>query len=127
MRLCRIWRRLRTCPRGQCPARAGATHTVVGSGLAQSKLWLNENIADHKKLQEAHEEQTTHLEAQNRWAENLEKLLKDAQDRIVQLQDESAAVAAGYARKVAELEQENREKTAWAVGTETRLNADLAA
>ena len=50
----------------------------------------------------------------------------------MQLQEElpkraahSAAVAAGYARKVAELEQDNREKTAWAVDTETRLTADL--
>ncbi len=95
--------------------------------LAQSKQWLDQSIADHHKLQQAHEEQTRHLEAQNRWAADLEKLLKDAQARIVQLQDESAAIAAGYARKVAELEQENREKTAWAIETEARLTADLAA
>ena len=43
------------------------------------------------------------------------------------MQDEAAAIAAGYARKVAELERENREKTQWAIDTETRLNADLAA
>lgn len=102
--------------------------------LAQSKQWLDQSIADHHKLQEAHEEQTRHLEAQNRWAADLEQHLKDAQARIVQLQEEfqteqraAAAVAAGYARKVAELEQENREKTAWAVDIETRLTADLAA
>jgi ubiquinone/menaquinone biosynthesis C-methylase UbiE len=95
--------------------------------LAQSKRWLDESIADHLKLQEAHEEQTRHLEAQNRWADNLEKQLRDAQARIVQLQDEATMVAAGYARKVADLEQENREKTAWAIDTETRLTADLAA
>jgi ubiquinone/menaquinone biosynthesis C-methylase UbiE len=100
---------------------------LLDQELEQSKQWLQRSIADHHKLQEAHEEQTRHLEAQNRWASDLEKLLKDAQARIVQLQEESAAVAAGYARKVAELEQENREKTAWAVDTETRLTADLAA
>lgn len=100
---------------------------LLDQELAQSKQWLDQSIADHKKLQDAHEAQTRHLEAQNRWAEDLEKQLKDAQGRIVQLQDEAAAVAAGYARKVADLEQENREKTQWAIDTETRLTADLAA
>ena len=67
---------------------------------------------------------------QNRWAQDLEKQLKDAQERIVQLAGRISAeqaAAAGYARKVAELEQENREKTAWAIETEARLTADLAA
>jgi ubiquinone/menaquinone biosynthesis C-methylase UbiE len=95
--------------------------------LAQSKRWLDQSIADHHALQAAHEEQTRHLEEQNRWAADLEKLLKDAQARIVHLQEESAAIAAGYVRKVADLEQENREKTGWALDTETRLTADLAA
>lgn len=102
--------------------------------LAQSKQWLNQLIVDHHDLQEAHEAQTRHLEAQNRWAADLEQHLSTAQARIVQLQDEfqteqraAAAVAAGYARKVAELEQENRDKTAWALDTEARLTADLAA
>jgi hypothetical protein len=107
---------------------------LLDQELAQSKQWLEQSIADHHKLQEAHEEQTRHLEAQNRWAADLEQHLKDAQARIVQLQEEfqaeqraAAAVAAGYAHKVAELEQENREKTAWAIETEARLTADLAA
>jgi ubiquinone/menaquinone biosynthesis C-methylase UbiE len=102
--------------------------------LAQSKQWLDQSLADHQKLQEAHEEQTRHLETQNRWAADLEQHLKDAQARIVELQEEfqaeqraAAAVAAGYARKVSELEDENRDKTAWAIETETRLTADLAA
>lgn len=95
---------------------------------------LAQSIADHHKLQEAHEEQTLHLAEQNRWALDLEQQLKGAQERIAQLQDEiqieqrnSAAVADGYARKVADLEQENREKTVWALEIETRLTADLAA
>ena len=100
---------------------------LLDQELAQTRQWLDQSIADHHKLQTAHEAQTQHLEAQNRWAGDLERQLKDAQARIVQLQEESAAVAAGYAHKVAELEQENREKTAWAVDTETRLTADLAA
>jgi ubiquinone/menaquinone biosynthesis C-methylase UbiE len=95
--------------------------------LAQSKQWLHQSIDDHKSLQDAHEQQTRHLETQNRWAEDLEKQLKNAQGRIAELQDEAAAIAAGYTRKVADLEQENREKTQWAIDTETRLTADLAA
>jgi 2-polyprenyl-3-methyl-5-hydroxy-6-metoxy-1,4-benzoquinol methylase len=102
--------------------------------LAQSKQWLDQSIADHHKLHQAHEEQTEHLAAQNRWAIELEQQLKATQARIAQLQEEfrieqrnAAAVAAGYANKVAELEEENRQKTAWAVETETRLTADLAA
>jgi SAM-dependent methyltransferase len=107
---------------------------LLDQELAQSKQWLQQSISDHHRLLEAHEEQTQHLEAQNRWATGLEQQLKDAQARIVQLQEEfqadqrnAAAVATGYARKVAELEQENREKTAWAMDTETRLTAELAA
>jgi SAM-dependent methyltransferase len=107
---------------------------LLDQELAQSKRWLEQSIADHHRLQEAHEEQTRHLEAQNQWAAKLEQHLTEAQARIVQLQEEfqaeqraAAAVAGGYARKVAELEQENREKTDWALDIEARLTADLAA
>jgi SAM-dependent methyltransferase len=95
--------------------------------LAQFKQWLDQSIGEHHKLQRAHEAQTRHLEARNRWAADLGEQLKTAQSRIVQLQEECATIAAGYSRKVAELEQENLEKTAWAIETETRLTADLAA
>ncbi len=95
--------------------------------LAQTKQWLDQTIADHNALQKAHEQQTQHLAEQNRWALKLQQELTAAQERIVQLQDEAAAIASGYKRKVAELEQENREKTAWAIDTETRLTADLQA
>lgn len=100
---------------------------LLAQELAQTKQWLDRSIADHNALQKAHEEQTQHLAEQNRWALNLEEELKAAQDRIVQLQDEASAIATGYKQKVAELEQENREKTAWAIDTETRLTADLQA
>lgn len=101
--------------------------------LAQTKRWLDQMISDHHKLQGLHEDLTHHVEEQNRWALDLEKNWKAAQERIVQLQDEfkteqanANAVAAGYARKVAELEDENLQKTAWAMETETRLTAELA-
>ena len=100
---------------------------LLANELAQTKQWLAQSIADHNALQKAHEEQTEHLAEQNRWALKLGEELKATQDRIVQLQDEAVAIASGYKQKVAELEQENREKTAWAIDTETRLTADLQA
>jgi SAM-dependent methyltransferase len=99
---------------------------LLDQELAQFKQWLDQSIGEHHKLQRAHEAQTRHLEARNRWAADLGEQLKSAQARIVQLQEECVAIAAGYSRKVAELEEENLRKTAWAVDTETRLTADLA-
>lgn len=99
---------------------------LLDQELAQFKQWLDQSIGEHHKLQRAHEAQTRHLEARNRWAIELGEQLKTAQERIVTLQEECAAIAAGYSRKVAELEQENLEKTAWAIEIETRLTADLA-
>ncbi len=95
--------------------------------LEQSKRWLEQNLAAHHALQLAHEEQNEHLAKQNRWAMELEELLKAAQARIVELQDEALAIATGYKAKVVGLEEENRQKTAWAIDVETRLTADLAA
>jgi SAM-dependent methyltransferase len=106
---------------------------LLDQELGQSKQWLEQSLADHSALQQAHEEQTAHLAAQNRWAMELEEQLKAAQARIVELQDEAIAnqkaaeaVAAAYAAKVAALEEEDRKKTAWAMEVETQLTEDLA-
>jgi ubiquinone/menaquinone biosynthesis C-methylase UbiE len=106
---------------------------LLEAELAQSKQWLDQIIADHHKLQGLHEDLTVHLQEQNRWAGQLEQNWKDAQERVVQLQEEfrsaqaaAATVVLAYNRKIADLEQENLEKTAWAVETETRLTAELA-
>jgi SAM-dependent methyltransferase len=102
--------------------------------LAQTKVWLDEQIRDHAGLQRSHEELTKHLEEKNQWALELERNWKAAQERVVQLQDELKAredsadqMARGYERQVAELEAENRAKTEWALQTEARLTADIAA
>ena len=107
---------------------------LLENELAQNQRWLDKSISDLSALQKEHESQTEHLAQQNRWAIELENQLTATQSRVAQLQDElrteqrnSTAVAAGYAKKVAELEQENREKTNWAIETESRLTADLAA
>lgn len=100
---------------------------LLETELDQHKRWLDQNIAEHHALQLAHEEQTRHLAAQNRWAIELEDKLKAAQLRIVDLQEEAVAIATGYKAKVGALEEENRQKTQWAIDLETRLSADLAA
>lgn len=102
--------------------------------LAQTKAWLDGQIRDHAALQQSHEKLSEHLEEKNRWALELENNWKAAQERIVVLQDESKSqqdsadqMVAGYERQVAELQQENIAKTDWALQTEARLTADLAA
>jgi SAM-dependent methyltransferase len=102
--------------------------------LEQVKLWLDGQISEHAKLQSLHQDLTAHLEERNRWALEVEENWKAAQDRIGQLQGElkaheisSVEMAAGYERQVAGLQQENRDKTEWALQTEARLMADLAA
>jgi ubiquinone/menaquinone biosynthesis C-methylase UbiE len=95
---------------------------------------LEAMTAERNTLIDLHDRQTRELEERNRWALQLEQDWKAALDRVAQVQEElrieqlrGAEVAADYARKVADLEIENREKTEWAIETERRLTADLAA
>lgn len=67
---------------------------------------VERQIAEHAKLQQLHQGLTEHLEQQNRWALDLERNWRSAQERIVQLQDELEAKVTAYERKVAELESE---------------------
>lgn len=121
-------------PRASNLLREREQHIQLLEGeLSQTQQWLNSVIADRQKLLELHAELTSQLEDHNRWALQLEKDWKAGLERIGQLQEElNAAHAAGeevasdYARKVAELEEENRQKTEWAVVTERRLTAKCA-
>jgi hypothetical protein len=102
--------------------------------LAKTKAWLEDVMSDRQKLIEAQDELKTHLEEHNRWALQLDQDRKAALERISELQDEMQAeqtkateMAAAYQQTVDSLEQENRNKTDWAIQTETRLSAALAA
>jgi chromosome segregation ATPase len=95
---------------------------------------LRKTIAEHNDLTQKHTALTEHLEEQNRWASNLEQSLTEAQQRIVELQEEfqaeqdrNAEIAIAYQKTVADLEIENQRKTDWAIETERRLTAELAA
>jgi len=103
---------------------------LLFSELDQTKQWLADVISDRQQLLLNHDELTKHLEEQNRWALQLEQDWKAGLARIAQLQDElMAQQAAGneaarkYDLKIAELEEESRQKTQWALGIETRFAA----
>ncbi|MEO8125619.1 MAG: class I SAM-dependent methyltransferase [Bryobacteraceae bacterium] len=95
--------------------------------------WLAESRQQHQELVGLFRQQTADLERQNAWAAELDGKLVAAGQRIGQLQDEfaaeqkaSAELAAAYAAKVADLENEVRARTQWAIDTEERLSAELA-
>jgi hypothetical protein len=74
------------------------------------------------------------LETRNRWAQQLSAELEASGQRVVDLQNDFAAeqqaaiaLAGAYEAKVWELQEENREKTAWALDTEARLAQELRA
>ncbi|MGA3097259.1 MAG: methyltransferase domain-containing protein [Bryobacteraceae bacterium] len=76
--------------------------------------------------------QTEDLERSNQWAEELNQELSQRRARVAELQEELAReqenarrMAEGYAAKVASLEEENREKTKWALDTDARLTAEI--
>src|SRR5262249_2572635 len=83
---------------------------------------------EHQKLLAMFRSQKDELERSNRWAEELNAELNAKMARITDLQAElrrdqenARKVVAGYAAKVAELEEENREMGQWAA----RLNAEI--
>jgi SAM-dependent methyltransferase len=106
---------------------------LLEAELAQNKDWLANVTADHKKLLELHTDLTRHLQEHNQWALQLEADWKAALARISQLQDElkaeqagAAEVVANYERAIADLQEENRRRTEWALDTEKRLSDQLA-
>ncbi len=95
---------------------------------------LKQARSERDAITAQHAAQKQQLEHSNRWARQLEADWKATLERIAQVQEElkiaqarAAEVAEAYARKVADLEEENRQKTAWAIETERRFSADLAA
>jgi ubiquinone biosynthesis O-methyltransferase len=107
--------------------------------LADKDQWLDQAQRDlaefdreHKKLLDMFREQKEELERSNQWAGTLNAELVERRARVAGLQEELARdqantrkVVTGYTAKVAALEEENREKTRWAVDTETRLTAEI--
>jgi SAM-dependent methyltransferase len=100
--------------------------------LDKAQLDLAEFDREHQKLLVMFREQKEELEQSNRWAEELNATLAARGARIDALQEELAReqesarrVVAAYNAKIAALEQDNREKTKWALDTEARLTAEI--
>lgn len=100
--------------------------------LARTKQWLAETQAERDSLLELYRKQKEELEEHNRWAEKLGAELRAAGESLVAEQQATAAerqaalaMSTGYEAKVAELEEENRAKTEWAVATEVRFSKEL--
>lgn len=79
--------------------------------------------ADRQALLELFRQQTRELEQRNQWAQRLDTDLITARDRIVALQQEAAALAAGYQAQVAQMEQQDQAKTEWARKASAELEA----
>ena len=95
--------------------------------LQQKQEWLESVTSERDRLIVILDEQKNQLEEHNRWALQLESDWKTALQRVAQLQDEFRDLQQRATIKLAELEQENRDKTQWAIETEQRLTAALAA
>lgn len=116
---------------------------LLETQLARSKQWLADTQAERDALLDLHRQLKEELESRNRWAEKLTLELGEKGERVVALQNElkaqqqaaiaalaaqqqsTAAVAAGYEAKVAELEEDNRARTEWALATEKHLSKEL--
>jgi SAM-dependent methyltransferase len=127
-------------PRTANVLREREKHIALLEGeLAAKDGWLEKAQADlaefdreHQKLLAMFRAQTEELERSNQWAEELSRELAQRGARVVELQEELARdqenarrMADGYAAKVASLEEENREKTRWALDTDARLTAEI--
>lgn len=108
--------------------------TRLESELRTKDAWLEESRQQHQQMVALFRQQTAELEQRNTWAQGLDAKLHAGGQRIQQLQAEfaaaqkaSAELAAAYAAKVAELEDEVQTRTQWAIATEQRLSAELDA
>ena len=100
--------------------------------LATKNEWLERAERDHAELLALFREQKEELERSNAWAATLDRDLEERRARVMELQEEiireqesARKTVEGYAAKVRDLEQDIREKTQWAIDTETRLTAEV--
>jgi ubiquinone/menaquinone biosynthesis C-methylase UbiE len=82
---------------------------------------LAQGLSERDSVLDLFRRQNQELEERNRWAELLNVDLKAAGERIVELQNEAADLAAGYQAQVASLEEADRVKTEWARKTAAEL------
>lgn len=104
---------------------------LLEAELAVKNQWLEkakQDLAalnqDHQKLLEMFRTQKVQLEERTRWAEDLNRQLEE---QAREFQAEVQRLSGAYEEKIRELEEENRQKTQWAMDTEERLGTELEA
>lgn len=105
---------------------------VKNDWLEKAKQELADLNLDHQKLLEMFRQQKADLESRNQWARQLNQELEERTRRVDELQNELAAeqsaargVVEAYDKKVLELEEDVRQRTQWALDTESRLGKEL--
>ncbi len=100
--------------------------------LDRSKAELDARNLEYDELLGKVRTLNAQLEERNRWAVAAQNEANQRAARIAELQEEfareqaqSAKVVSGYEAKVAELEETNSAKTAWAIETERRLTREI--
>jgi SAM-dependent methyltransferase len=114
---------------------------LLEAEVRQKNEWLEKSQRELAELNRQHQDvlgmfraQKQELDQRAEWAAQLNQRLDLAGTRILELQDEAARdhaaaqeVIASYESKIAELEEDNRRKTEWALNIEGRLGKELEA
>ena len=100
--------------------------------LATKNEWLEKARHDLAQLDRAHRELNEELRRSNRWAEQLNQQVgtlgarvEEVQDELVREQEKARQMAEAYEVKIAELEQDVRDKAQWARDTDARLQQHI--
>ena len=100
--------------------------------LATKNEWLEKARHDLAQLDRAHRALNEELRRSNRWAEQLNQQVgtlgarvEEVQDELVREQEKARQMAEAYEVKIAELEQDVRDKAQWARDTDARLQQHI--
>jgi SAM-dependent methyltransferase len=106
---------------------------IKNQWLEKAKQELAGLNQEHQQLLGMFRAQKDELEARNQWAQQLNQELEERSARVAQVQDElvaeqsaARAVVGEYEKKVLALDEDVRQRTAWAVETESRLSKEVA-
>jgi ubiquinone/menaquinone biosynthesis C-methylase UbiE len=119
------------CSRGQLPEAKSFVYVPKAANMLRERELHVEALqrqladikADRQALLDLFRRQTSELEERTKWAQQLDADLKTSGERIAALQNEAAALAAGYQAQVLRMEQEDRVKTEWARKASAELEA----
>ena len=119
------------CSRGPLPAAKSFVYVPKAANMLRERelhvealeRQLSDIKADRQALLDLFRQQTRELEERNQWAQRLDSDLKTAGERIVALQNEATALAAGYRAQLERMDQEDQIKTEWARKASAELEA----